>query len=56
MMLRATPDMDTRDCEYVNARIAALIAALRACLLRDDIANDEIGDTIRAALAAAEGK
>jgi hypothetical protein len=26
--LRATPDMDTRDCEYVNARIDALLAAL----------------------------
>ena len=30
--LRATPDMDTRDCEYVNARIADLLAAVRELL------------------------
>ncbi len=40
--LRATPDMDTKDCTYVNACIAELVAALRA-LVKDveDYSRDE---------------
>lgn len=40
-----------------NARIIAaapeLLEACRACLLRDDIASDELGDMLRAAIAKA---
>jgi hypothetical protein len=35
---------------------ARLIAALESCLLRDDIADGELGDTIRAAIATATGE
>lgn len=33
-----------------------LLAACEACLLRDDIANDELGDVLRAAIAKAKGQ
>lgn len=42
-----------------NARLIAaapdLLEALEACLLREDIADGEIGDMIRAAIAKAKG-
>lgn len=38
-----------------NAAGPKLVAALNAALLREDIASDELGDTIRAALNAAQG-
>lgn len=36
--------------DALRAEVARLREALRACLLRDDIADDELGDEIRAAL------
>ena len=45
------------DITQANARLIAaapdLLAALQACLLRDDIASDELGEVIRAAIAKA---
>lgn len=35
------------------AALPALLYALEACMLREDIANDELGTTIKAALAKA---
>lgn len=39
-----------RERDALRAEVARLREALRACLLRDDIADDELGDEIRAAL------
>lgn len=43
-----------------NARLIAaapdLLEACEAVLLRDDVANDEIGDILRAAIAKAKGQ
>lgn len=41
--------------DHWNAAGPELVAALNAALLREDIASDELGDTIRAALNAAQG-
>lgn len=50
MKLLATPDMDTHDCEIVNAGIAELLEALGECREREynvqalrDIANRFVG-------------
>jgi len=37
------------------AQAPALLAVCRACLLREDVADGELGDLLRAAIAAAEG-
>ena len=43
----------------VNARLIAaapdMLAALQACLLRDDVADCELGEMVRAAIAKAAG-
>jgi len=41
--------------DYLIAAAPELLEAVRACMLREDIASDELGEMLRAALARAEG-
>lgn len=45
----------TIDIVRLQSAAPEMLAALEACLLRDDIANDELGDLIRTAIGKAIG-